>query len=397
MPYAEKLPSGRYRAGFRLPSGEKRYLDGTFGHKKAARDAAIEAEGKVKRPGWKDPRAGLTTWGEWHDIWWPSRVIEPHTRKSDESTVRVHLRPQWEDAPLALITRLDVQAWATRLVTENVHLVDGIPDEDEPRYRAPSTVRRIIAVFASSMTAAIDARIIDTTPVMRIKLPPIISQPPVFLTREQYSALSAAIPAGPDRALVDFLAGTGLRWGEAAGLHLHNFDLQHGVVTVADVTDGKEIKPYPKGRRVRRVPFMQWTVDELEVPDRAPCGVKHRNQRSCPSGLVFPAARGGVRDDRNFTQRVLQPALSAAGLADLGLTLHDLRHTYASWLAMDGVPMGRIAELLGHQSIATTEIYAHFQQSTARDDIEHAMRDPRGANTGRTSTTRGFPSLRAVT
>jgi integrase len=124
--------------------------------------------------------------------------------------------------------------------------------------------------------------------------------------------------------------------------------------------------------------------------------VKHRASRTCPSGLVFPAKEGGVRDDRNFSQRVLHPALKRAGLGDLGLSLHDLRHTYASWLAMDGTPLGRIADLLGHRSITTTEIYAHFLPSTA-DDIAHAMRDPRGANVGQTSTTGRFARLRALT
>jgi len=396
MPWTEKLPSGRYRAGYRLPNGEKRYLTGTFAHKKAAKDAAIEAEGKVKRPGWRDPRAGLTTWGQWHDIWWPSRSIEPQTKKSDESMVRNHLLPRWKDVPLAEITRHDVQAWATSLVTENIRIVDGIPDEDEPRYRKPATARRIIAVFTVSMNAAIDAGIIDTNPATRVKLPPSPPEDPVFLTREQFTALSEAIPDPQDRALVDFLTGTGLRWGEAAGLHLHNLDLLNGVVTVSDVTDGIEIKPYPKGRRQRRVPFFQWAVEALEVPDRAPCGLKHRHGRTCPSGLVFRAKEGGPQDNRNFSQRVLQPALKRADLGHLGVTLHDLRHTYASWLAMDGVPLGRIAELLGHQSISTTEIYAHFLPTTA-DDIAFAMRDPRGANVGQTSNIRPFTGLHAVT
>lgn len=396
MPWAEKLPSGKYRAAYRLPNGETRYIKGTFSHKKSAKDAAVEAEGKVKRPGWRDPRVGLTTWGQWHDVWWPSRSIEPQTKSSEESMVRIHIMPRWKDEPLAEITRHDVQAWATSMLTENTRLVDGVPDEDDPKLRKPGTVRRILNVFVSSMTAAVDAEIIPANPAVRIKLPPTEPAPPVFLTREQFAKLSAAIPDQQDRALVNFLAGTGLRWGEVAGLHIHNLDLQHGMVTVTDVTDGAEIKPYPKSRRVRRVPVLQWAVDDLEVPDATGCGVKHRAARTCPSGLLFPAPRGGVRDDRNFTQRVLQPALEAAELADLGMTLHDLRHTYASWLAMDGTPLGRIADLLGHRSITTTEIYAHFLPSSA-DDIAHAMRDPRGANVGQTSTTRRFTGLRAVT
>ncbi|WAC68866.1 tyrosine-type recombinase/integrase [Microbacterium sp. SL75] len=390
MAWSQKLPSGRYRGAYRLPSGEVRYTrGGTFTSKRAAKDAATELEVKVKRPGWRDPRASEITWGDWLEMWSPGRQIEPSTVENEAGMIEQHLLPQWRDAPLAGITRHDVQTWATRMVKEN------LGTEEEPRYRKSSSVRRYLNVFVSSMTAAIDAELIDTNPATRIKLPPDAAGDPVFLTREQYAALSAAVPNSQDRALLDFLVGTGLRWGEAAGLHLHRLDLTRGVVTVADVTDGREIKPYPKGRRQRHVPLLQWSVDYLEVPAARDCGVQHRAGR-CPSGLVFPAARGGIRDDRNFYRRVMQPALKAAGLDHMGATLHDLRHTYASWLAQDGVPLGRIAELLGHRSITTTEIYAHFATATAAD-IAFAMRDPREANVKQKPAVSGIIPLRRAT
>jgi site-specific recombinase XerD len=91
-----------------------------------------------------------------------------------------------------------------------------------------------------------------------------------------------------------------------------------------------------------------------------------------------------VRDDRNFSQQVLIPALKAAGLKDRGISLHDLRHTFASWLVQDGVSLVRVAELLGHASTTTTEIYAHLAPAT-KADIEAALPDPRGANVGQNS------------
>ena len=390
MAWAEKLPSGRYRGCYRLPSGETRYTrGGTFTSKRAAKDAATALEVKVKRPGWRDPRASEITWGEWLGLWTPARQVEPSTTLNEAGMIEQHLLPQWRDAPLSSITRHDVQAWATRLVKEN------IGTDDEPRYRKSSSVRRYLNVFVSSMTAAIDAELIDTNPATRIKLPPDPEGNQVFLTREQYAALAAAVPSPHDRALLDFLVGTGLRWGEAAALHLHRLDLARGIVTVADVTDGREIKPYPKGRRQRHVPLLQWVVDHLDVPAARDCGTPHRGGR-CPSGLVFPAARGGLRDDRNYYRRVMLPALKSAGLEHTGATLHDLRHTYASWLAQDGVPLGRIAELLGHRSISTTEIYAHFATARA-DDIAYAMRDPRGADVGQIAAAPGIAPLRRAT
>lgn len=132
------------------------------------------------------------------------------------------------------------------------------------------------------------------------------------------------------------------------------------------------------------MPLQQWVVDGLSLPLARGCGVPHRRGQRCPSGLVFPGERGRLRDDRNFQRQVFEPALRAAGLGHLGATIHDLRHTYASWLAQDGVPLGRIAELLGHASTSTTEIYAHFSRPHGVDDTARAFTDPRRANGDRT-------------
>lgn len=387
MAWVEKLPSGSYRGMYRLPNGQKRSA-GTHRHKKAAHDAAIEAEGLTKRAGWRDPRAGQITWRGWHAIWWPSRAIEPQTKRNEASMVRVHVMPRWGDVPLADIKRADVQKWVMDVLAENVGT-----DED-PAYRSPATARRVLTPFAASLAAAIDAEVLVVNPALRIKIPPAPPVPHVFLTRDEYARL-AAETWGQDRAVLDLLVGTGMRWGELAALHIHSLDLARGLVTIADVTDGVEVKPYPKGRRQRVVPLLQWMVDALEVPEPRACGLKHRGRRGCPSGLLLPTLAGHVRDDRNFSRRVLQPALKRAGLEDLGVSLHDLRHTYASWLVQDGVPLSRVAELLGHSSVRTTEIYAHFAPAQA-SDIEAALRDPHGANVGQTDVQPGVTMLRAV-
>ena len=93
---------------------------------------------------------------------------------------------------------------------------------------------------------------------------------------------------------------------------------------------------------------------------------------------------------------MLRPALERAGLGERGVTLHDLRHTYASWLVQDGVPLTRVAGLLGHSSTRTTEIYAHFAPAE-REDVARALRDPRGANVGQADAIGAFERLHLVT
>lgn len=372
MPWTPPLPSGKFRAMYRDANGDTQTA-GSFLTEKKAMAAGTLAEDASRKPGWINPKAHKETWGEWYDTWWKSRVIEKSTRSSELSMVKVHMRPEWGNVALVDITRHDVQAWATKMVTTNKS-----DDDSAPVYLSSASARRVLNSFVSSMSAAVDAQKIVANPALRIKLPPLPPSREVYFTREQYAKLRAAVPRREDRALLDFLVGTGARWGEVAGLHTHNLDLVKGVVHIADVWDGFEIKPYPKGKKTRRVPVLQWVVDDLDVPERNDCGVSHRVKGGCPSALLFPAERGGARDDRNFSRRVWAPALIEAGLQHLQATLHDLRHTYASWLLQNGVSLVRLSELLGHASIKTTQIYAHLVPASA-SDIEQALIDPRVA------------------
>lgn len=74
--------------------------------------------------------------------------------------------------------------------------------------------------------------------------------------------------------------------------------------------------------------------------------------------LVFTAPEGGPVDDGNFRDRVWYPAVEAAGVRRFPPKV--MRHTAASWLVMEGVPLYDVQALLGHESFRTTERYAHL-------------------------------------
>lgn len=367
MAYAEKRGSV-YRGIYRDNTGQKRSVPGTFDRKRDALHAANTLEVKAKRSKADASKFGKT-WGAWCSEWWGKRAVERSTLTSESSMINKHIAPRWADTRVSEITRPDVQSWANTLAET----------------LKPGTARRILNVFVSSLSAAVESNLIDANPATRIKLPPAPQGREVFLSREEFAAMLSGIPDGRDAAVAQFLVGTGIRWGELAGLHWHNIDFDTGMVTVADVYDRSVIKPYPKARRVRRVPFFPWAVENLPDPSTAvPCSVEHTDG-ACRSGLVFRTRAGGPLSDRNYSRRVLAPALAKAGLGGLGATLHDLRHTYASWLIQSGVPLERIAELLGHSSVTTTRIYAHLAPAQ-HNDLAAAM--------GAAPTAR--PVLRAV-
>ena len=155
------------------------------------------------------------------------------------------------------------------------------------------------------------------------------------------------------------LAGTGLRWGEAAGLHVER--TSDDWVDVVDVWDQRAriMKPYPKGKRRRHVPLPAW----VEIADdTGPCGLEHAGRR-CRTSLVIPSTRGSVMDSGRFRTR-WDAACLAAGVGHV--RPHDLRHTYASWLLQAGVSLAEVGRLLGHTSPLTTQRYAHLAETPSR-------------------------------
>jgi integrase len=124
--------------------------------------------------------------------------------------------------------------------------------------------------------------------------------------------------------------------------------------------------------------MIDWTRNVLDVPrtkNDDPVHVPLNSDvlaaiRSLPSwrehtGPIF-------RNQRHPEKPVLsndrfKPALKAAGISDF--RWHDLRHTFASWLVQDGVPLDRVSKLLGHKSLTMTMRYAHLAPNQLHEDV----------------------------
>jgi integrase len=144
-------------------------------------------------------------------------------------------------------------------------------------------------------------------------------------------------------------AGCGLRWGECAGLAWDAVDLDGAELSVRQVAvelSGRlELRPYPKTRAGRRtVPMPAFVVDALTARrEDGQNGVK----------LVRGTRTGTPLRRSNFRRQAWAPAVARSGLSPR-LCFHDLRHSYATWLVSDGVPINVISRLMGHEQITTT-------------------------------------------
>lgn len=375
MAWVVKSSSGKYLAKYRGPDGKVRTASGgPYTHKRAAERAAAAAEADSRKLGWRDPQAAARSWGEWCDEWWPTRQREASTMRTDKGRLDTHLKPRWDDVRLIDITRQSVKAWATELGT-------WVDDDGAVHHRSPETVKRIINLFSVSLRAAVDAEVLPANPAYRLELP---SAPPTkdrYLTRDELDAICEHLDA-ENLAMTLLLAGTGLRWGEAAGLHRARIDSRRSLIEVVETWSvrGSHMKPYPKGRRRRLVPIPAWvdlSVLEDSTADSS-CGYEHIGGR-CPGPLLVTTPSGAIVEHARFS-KAFRTAVKAA---DVGhVRVHDLRHTYASWLLQAGRPLAEVGALLGHVSPLTTQRYAHLGE-IASDDVLAALGPAGERRTGR--------------
>lgn len=147
---------------------------------------------------------------------------------------------------------------------------------------------------------------------------------------------------------------TGMRQGELRGLQWSSIDWLNQNVAVRHTRDDhRKVLVPPKNNRERHIPL---DVDVYALLCRRKKG----------TGYVFVDKFGRPFDKKRLSYRI-GILRKSAGLRKIGW--HTLRHTFASHLAMRGVPMAAIKDLMGHSSITTTMMYAHVAPSALREAI----------------------------
>lgn len=178
-----------------------------------------------------------------------------------------------------------------------------------------------------------------------------------FLTTDEVWSLADAAEACPylhvDRALYLTAAMTGLRYGELLALRWLDVDWAGSSVHVRRSYDYVNTAfKAPKSGKVRSVPLTPDLATELDALSKA-------SRWNRDGDLVFGDPRDGLPLRRTPTLRRYEKALTTA-LLDPRFKFHNLRHTFGTTLARDGVAMRDIQEYMGHADLSTTQIYSHF-------------------------------------
>lgn len=192
-------------------------------------------------------------------------------------------------------------------------------------------------------------------PTRQVRSPPRRRPLPRYLRRDEVERLLLAsrepVGASPvrDRALIELLYGGGLRVAEAAGLDLGD------LVPGSEGFDDLCVRVRGKGRKERLAPIGRRAAATIEA---YLAGERAALLRSLgrEATALFLNRRGGRLGVRGLSRIVVATA-HRAGLA--WVTPHTLRHTFATHLLENGADLRAIQELLGHASLATTQVYAH--------------------------------------
>ena len=226
---------------------------------------------------------------------------------------------------------------------------------------APASVARAMVAVRSLHRFMVVEGSSPSDPTSSLKPPPVPQGLPKALSEEEVGSLLAAVTGdGPaqrrDRAVLEVLYGTGMRISELTGLSLPDVAMDEQLVRVLG-----------KGNKERLVPlggYARQALGSWMGPAGREAMVNRKGVRRADSAALFLNVRGG-RLTRQGAWGIVRQYGRQAGL-DGKLTPHVLRHSCATHMLDHGADIRVVQELLGHASIATTQVYTKVSSERLR-------------------------------
>ena len=293
---------------------------------------------KKKAPFFRDVAAKYLQWAATH---------KRRAGIEDQSRYDCHLKGRFADKRLDEITPFDLERMKADLAKAGLSAM---------------SVVHCLALVRGMFNKAADWGLWQgVNPVRKVKKPVVRNARDRFLSFDEAETLLKALrwnhrynkeiadPKLHDIALLSL--HTGARAGEIFNLKGHDVDFQHGLIAFRD-TKNNETRYSPMTAKVREM-----------LQARRP---------GKPDAYIFTTARGmKIKEVSNAFEGVIERCGFNKGVKDARrrVVFHTLRHTFASWLAIQGTPLYTIAKLMGHKSISMSERYAHLSPDHKRDAV----------------------------
>lgn len=226
-------------------------------------------------------------------------------------------------------------------------LLDYLWSRREQENAEPRSIARYMASLRAFYRYLVLEQRLQENPAELLTSPRLPERLPSTLTVDEVSRLITSVQGGELaairlRAMLELLYACGLRVSELTQIRLDQIDLRVGFVRV--IGKGSKERVVPLGEQAR------WAIQSwLNVRPQTPASVK----------TLFVSNRLRAMSAVQFW-RHLRKAAQTAGLQK-PVTPHTLRHTFASHLVQNGADLRAVQEMLGHSSIATTQIYTHLE------------------------------------
>lgn len=291
------------------------------------------------------------TWGAWDALLREYTEYLTLSRRLSANSVRAYMTDLRQmaaavDGPPRDVTLQTLRQWLADLMETGV---------------ASSTIQRRVSAVRGFFAWATEQSFLDEDPAARLRSPKRSRRLPVVPgVREVGQAIASTQARGEegplvqrDVAILEVLYGGGIRVAELCGLDVGDVDESRGTLRV--VGKGDKERSVPLGAPARRA-LAAWT------------GVRGQLAVEKSADALFIGSRGG-RIDPRVVRRMVHEATRAGGSE---VAPHGLRHAMATHLLEGGADLRSVQEILGHASVATTQMYTHVSAERLRAAFKHA-------------------------
>ena len=236
--------------------------------------------------------------------------------------------------------------------------------KDERNNSSVARARKVTAIrqFYSYLTNKMN--LMEKNPLEELETPKIHKALPKYLTLSQSQALLDSVGSDPkaridvqkntvrDYCILTLFLNCGMRLSELCALNTKDINFEN-----------KTIRLFGKGRKERIIYLNDSCLDALNKY------LAIRNTENLQTDALFISNRD-KRISKRRVQNLVEKAICKAGLSNTGVTTHKLRHTAATLMYSNGVDTLVLKDVLGHESIATTEIYTHLSNDKLKEAAE---------------------------
>ncbi len=268
-------------------------------------------------------------------------------------------------APPDVVATLGAPTVTDAILSMDVAGVRKFLEHLSRQHYSPATMARKIATLRSFHRWLEKRGLIATNPMLMIRTPKQSKRLPKAIDVEQVEKLLSAPDDGTllgsrDRAILETLYSTGIRVSELVGINRGDIDETEAALIVRG-----------KGRKERIVPLGSHAVAALRhYASALDVELARTGQRGDHESPLFINKHGGRLSTRSVRRKVSK-YLAQAGL-DPNISPHTLRHSFATHLLDNGADLRSVQELLGHQSLSTTQVYTHLTTQRMREAYDDA-------------------------